>query len=405
MFDEDGWREAEGKVRDGVSRNMMLFHDALELARTVRPVEEIRERTATLTSVVASDGGHNTVEPFPFMVLGAIRVVDSTGDELFFDVIGPKDDTGELSARHLDEDTALGKLMRDLNVASLSDLSPMIPPSRAAQEAAASAASLSEQDRKRKRRKNSSGWMTVYRDLCEWAALYDLIMYRDPMERNTVVLRDGLLRSKIFRGTLFVDLGRRIDARIREVKERRKRNIYLVGIAKKSEVQARFALALQMLNTFKEGAPRFAEVPMPLQDEVYVWPEYTRLPDDVDTALGVRTPSMEEPKFNIGAMHFVRFGPDRDDPLWTVDTLHWQKDQAADIFGSLLRDTDRSFPIPGYPQSLILADEGAQITDLDAELLRDWFMNALAGHLDSEKRKIMESQVLNVDYAARRYTQ
>ena len=51
-----------------------------------------------------------------------------------------------------------------------------------------------------------------------------------------------------------------------------------------------------------------------MQKHVYRWDEYIRNPDDVDE-------DREDPKYNIGAMHFVRFGPRSGDPIWTIDLL------------------------------------------------------------------------------------
>lgn len=409
MFDEERWTAAVAKVQQGVDRNLGLFEEAQDQATTMKPgARVIRPFTATVNSVVAADGGHAPIEAFPFMSLGAVRVVDSSGEELFFDVIGPRDDTDELSQRHLDEKTPLGRLMEDLGrevdkdtdrrkrrqgrtgPILLGELSPMIPSPPPPGSIA--------------KKPPSSGWMTVYRDLCEWAAIYDLICYRDPTDRASVILRDGLLRSKIFAHDYFTLMGRIIHRRIADIKHRRKRDIFLVGIAKSSEVHARYALAMTLQNVFPLGQPYFAPIPMALQEAVYQWPEYIRLPEGVDKSRGTASPTMEDPKFNIGAMHFARFGGETDDPLWTLDTLHWQSDRAGEILGCLLRDTDQSYPIPTYPQTLIDADAGAQITKMDAELLRDAFLDSIGNRVSADQRAILDSQVLAVDYASRRYS-
>lgn len=396
-------QEARDRVAEAVTRNMPLFAEALETAKRIGPVLPIREERASQRVIVAADGGHNAIESFPFMSLGAIRVVNERGKVIFFDVVGPRDDIDLLSEWHLDpaNDSALGRMMNALEVKKLYELSTMIP----------SPAKKGDREKKRKRSTSRSGWMTVYRDLCEWAAVYDVICHEPPPRQRTVILRDGLLRTKIFASALFVTLGQILQERIQTLKSEHGVDLSLVGIAKRTDVQDRFGLALQMLKKFPLGQAFYAPIPIDVQQEVYVWPEYTWLPDDVSEEGRERataqpsTSRTEEPRYNIGSMHFVRWGADIDDPVWTVDTLWFQSTQADRIFGSILPDTRQSFPIPGYPKPLIDADEGAQISDLDAELLRDYFMDAASHRLSPVQRSVLEAQILNVDYAARRYSQ
>ena len=68
--------------------------------------------------------------------------------------MSPGTDVAELSRRHLSERTALGGLMTDLGVSELRELSPYMDG-------------------------RSRSWVEAYRDLCEWATLYDLVCNHD----------------------------------------------------------------------------------------------------------------------------------------------------------------------------------------------------------------------------------
>jgi hypothetical protein len=93
---------------------------------------------------------------------------------LFLDVISPSTDTAALGRRHLDDPASpLGRMMRDLGASALGQLSPMIPV--------------------------WPKWPLVYRDLCEWAVLYDLVGH-ERWGSDTLIIRDGLLRTRIFAG-------------------------------------------------------------------------------------------------------------------------------------------------------------------------------------------------------------
>src|SRR5205085_5786244 len=144
-------------------------------------------------------------------------VVDSYGKELCFDVISPTTDTDKLSKCQFNSDgsakTALGWMMKDLGVKTLMQLSHMIP------------------DGKKTRKephKVSPSWVLVYRDLCEWAVLYERICYHK-FATDTLIVRDGLLRSKLFRRELFSKFRKTLEAAMFQIREKDRRRVFLVG--------------------------------------------------------------------------------------------------------------------------------------------------------------------------------
>src|SRR5690242_16628528 len=82
----------------------------------------IQPQATTALSLVATDGGNNRIQFDPFLVQ-VVRVVDSSDNELCFEVITPTSDIRVLHGRHFDEGgkgvTALGRLMNYLDVRHL----------------------------------------------------------------------------------------------------------------------------------------------------------------------------------------------------------------------------------------------------------------------------------------------
>lgn len=314
-------------------------------------VRPIRPRNTTAVSLVAADAGENTIQFNPFVVQ-PVRVVDSYGQVHFLDVLSPFIDLRALSERHIGANppTALGRLMADLGVRSLWELSPMIPdPGDPPEE-------------------RHPGWVKVYRDLGEWAALYAYLV-GGKFVSHTVVLRDGLLRSKIFAGDLFIRMWRLIGRRLADLRSLTGRKVFVAGLAKRSKVLDRYRLAFYLERVLFQPGPCYLRVPREVERQVYRWAEYAR---------GIEEETGGEPsKFVAGVLFLVKFGPSPFDPIWAVDLWAEQANDADEVFGYLLADAQAGFPEPFYPLCLQQAHERAALRGLDLELLTDAVVEAL----------------------------
>jgi hypothetical protein len=372
MFDAEQLVDLKKLIGEQTARDRALLDQLLTEVRVMAgTVRTIKPRSATSVALMAADGGNNRVAFNPFY-LQVVRVVDSHGKELFLDVVSPTTDIDELGRKHFEGSTPvtpLGRLMRDLGVGSLRELSPMMSG-------------------------RSAGWVLTYRDLCEWATVYDLICYRD-FAQDTLVVHDGLLRAKFFAGDLFIQMYARLREAIERIYRRDRRRVWLVGLAKKTQVLEYYRLAISLARIFDRGSACFVPVPAALQDRVYLWDEYTRPPEDTSTG--------EKPKFNMGQMYFVRFGGRSGDPVWSVDLLDFQKTDAQIIFGHLLADAVAGFPIPLYPMCLQLADNYSRVADLDLEIVEDNLVDAVRAQVGPDLAPIIDELRLATDVAARRY--
>jgi hypothetical protein len=360
--------ELRRQIRAQAARDSRLLSELVRQVRElVQDVRPIRPRAATAVALTAADGGNNAVAFNPFS-LQIVRVVDSQGKELFLDVVSPGTDVGELSRKHLAERTALGGLMTDLGLTELRELSPMMAG-------------------------RSPSWVEVYRDLCEWATLYDLVCNHD-FAADTLVVRDGLLRATIFTDDTLVRVGRLMRAAIEHQALQHRRRVWLGGLAKKTKVLDHYRLAISLAGIFDHGTPCFVPVPVSMQDSVYRSQEYLRDPDD---ATGGGNSG------NIGQMYFVRFGARQGDPIWTADLLAWQAADAQAVFGHLQADAAAGFPVPFYPFSLQQADAHSRVADLDVEIIEDSLVNAVRDLVGKDKAHIVDALRLTTDVAARRY--
>ena len=100
-----------------------------EVRDLAKKVYRIHPRTTTSISLVGTDEGNNKLQFDPFIVQ-VIRVVDSSNNEYYMDVITPTTPISGLNNKIQDRTNiqfdALRKIMNFLDVTDLSQLSPMI---------------------------------------------------------------------------------------------------------------------------------------------------------------------------------------------------------------------------------------------------------------------------------------
>jgi len=362
------------ELRERMVEDRKLLEELrVEVRSGLGDARRIMSRQTTAVSLVGTDGGNNRIEFDPFMAQ-LIRVVDSSNNEYCLEVVTPTSDLVALSKRHLDDGSAktpLGKMMKFLGVTFLWELSPMIkkPPATP-----------------------SPSWVQVYRELTEWAVLFSLVREKD-YGTDTVIVWDGLLRSKVFSTTLFADLRKGIEEALRAQKAKR-RNIYVVGVAKHSKVLQRYRLAMMLEGTMRTDYPCYADVSRELEQNAYVWSEYAR---------GGEVETGEVNKFVAGKMFFVKFGGRPRDPIWPVDLLETQLSDAQLIFGSLLADAIEGFPVPFYPRCLQRAHENAALVDFDMDILQQGIVNAIRESLGENAPVLDELALIDADPAGKRY--
>jgi hypothetical protein len=351
--------DMRSEILQAVMDDQSVLH---ELRKDVMPlrddVQQLRERSTTAISFVATDGGNNAIEFDPFLV-HLVRVVDSSNNELLLQALTRGANLNQLSEKLLKDGarnpTGLSKLMRRLGTRSLMELSHMIRVDDSG-------------------RAVSPSWVQTYRELHEWAILLDIIESKE-FATDTILVVDGFLRTKIFAGALFRNYLDMIDEAA-EKHRQKNRGIYIAGIAKKSKVLSRYRLAMALENVLRTNYPAYVAVPRALEEKTYQWSEYARGQDNAD-------PEQEAAKFVGGNMYFVKFGSRPTDPIWPIDVLTSQVRDASKTLGFLLADAKQGFPLPLYPRCLQTAHEYAALVDFDMAILQDMIFDAVRTTIDS----------------------
>jgi len=338
----------------------------------------IQPRATTSISLVGTDGGNNQLQFDPFLIQ-LVRVVDSSNNEYCLEAVSPTTPVQKLNERQFAADgaarTALGEMMAFLGVDSLPALSHMIRPTD-------------------KGKPVSPSWVQVYRELVEWAILFAIL--KKDFGTDTLIVCDGLLRSKVFAKELFQRLLQGMKDRIDAQWHKNRRRVYLAGVAKHSKVLSRYRLAMALEGVLQTDYPAYVDVPREVEEKSYVWSEFARGDDRADEGGEIN-------KFVGGKMFLVKFGSHRRDPVWPVDIFVPQVGQAQIILGSMLADAINGFPVPHYPRCLQKAHENAALVDFDFDILQDFIYEGVRLSLGRDAETLDAFQLQDPDPAQHRY--
>lgn len=380
MFDPQTQNQLRETVRSSLAADRVLLDQLRAETRPLRhQARRIQPRTTASISLVATDGGNNSLRFDPFLIQ-IVRVVDSSNNEYCLEAVTPTMDVLALSRQQFDSTgqpvTALGEMMAYVGARTLPDLSPMIR-------------------RGFESRPTNSYWIEAYRELVEWAILFRLVREKD-FATDTLIVFDGLLRTFYFEPGLFTRYQEGLREGIEQQWERSRRRIYLAGVAKHSKALERYRLAMALERVLATDYPVYVEVPPAIEESAY---RYTAVARSDTEAIGAGRINR-----NIaGRLFFVKFGSYTQDPIWPVDLFSPQAGEAATVMGHLLGDALNGFPVPFYPLCLQQAHQNAALMDFDLDLLQDYVFDGIRALLGDEAPVLDAFRLADGNPAAKRY--
>jgi hypothetical protein len=378
---DDNFEEIKRRVFDAYKNEDPVLQKFREYARRIKnDVKPIRPYSVNAVSFVSSDGGDNRLYFNP-AVIELVRVVDSRGNQCALDAIAGNSKAADFNERAKNGSPLLveplRKLCEDLKMNVL-DLSYLLK-------------GIEEPGK-------STGAVRVYRDIVEWAVLYDLMKYRE-WGSDTIIVREGMLRTKSFKLTVFPLM----DKLIREAHEKHKQkkiSVSMVGVAKQSAVLSRLSVALELEGALHKSYPCYVKVPDDIEADCYNF-DRTWL-DTLETSQPDENGTYRYQA--IGKMFLVKFGDRPFDPVWPVDIAEWQIDDAEKIIGQLTKDAQPGFPIPDFPMCVQKAHDFAKVNGLEVDILQDILFEGITQKLTAEeKEKVLRIKHLGQNLTNIRY--
>ena len=191
-------------------------------------VRDLPRQSATAVAFVAADGGDNRIRLDSTggggpAIVELVRIVDSNGRECALEAFAGAAEEADFTGRA----ESVVRLREALGYKNVADLSPY----------------LTSRSRMSSREKISE-----YREIVEWAVLFDLLSNKE-WGCDTLLVREGALRTRAFDRTAFEVM----DNKIRTACKRHaggKVSMFFVGVAKQTKLLSRLQLALSLEDVF-----------------------------------------------------------------------------------------------------------------------------------------------------------
>lgn len=205
-------------------------------------------------------------------------------------------------------------------------------------------------------------------EIAEFACMFDKAMSSDD---KTIILRDGLLRTKKIKAEL-------VRVLVKNIEERKER-VRMVGVSKTSRIASLLSAGMLCERTFPREGIGYVEIPLDLENEAYRWSGHGLLDRNKERPLD----------YAMGTLYIAKLSR-FSNLLVTVevpknlrdDTQIYSKDEVAEMLGYVAADSLYSYPVMGYPQTIMKAHEFAAMIGLPASVMRDKIMTDLVNDSD-----------------------
>ena len=224
---------------------------------------------------------------------------------------------------------------------------------------------------------NNSG---TYMEIAEYACIFDKMA--NSKDEKVIIMRDGLLRSKKFKSEYI--------KKLIEIAEKNTGNVKLVGVSKTSKLLSMLCYALYLEGIFPSDGIGYVKIPLELESEAYTWSGAGLLrPENIkrlNYAFGDLYIAKLSKKSNLLVTVEIPSAPTNDPK---VSRPIYSQTEIDKLFGHLAKDSEYSYPIIGYPQTIMLAHETAVRLGFPSDLVKDLIREKMLNNMDEKTRVLL----------------
>ena len=288
----------------------------------------------------AIDGGHMNINLNPFEI-NLVDVADSNGNKkisfVFPEIKGYGDapDKNSINSdiiKKIDAIPIIKKFTELLKVSSISELSYIL--------------------------NDSNGLM----EIAEWACIFERVMLES--DEPIIIFKDGLLRTKLLSSTDKKDY----IQDLKNILKQKKKYVKLVGVSKTSAVLSLISTAIFLEKKIPADVIGYIKIPLDLELRAYKW-----------SGIGLIDQEKSEPlRYAFGDMYIAKLSKNSN-LLVTIEIPRdfkgnqeiYSHEEVEEIISYLAKDSKHSYPVLGYPQTIMRAHEVAVRLGFPSSIIKD----------------------------------
>lgn len=213
-------------------------------------------------------------------------------------------------------------------------------------------------------------------ELSEWACIFERVTADS--DEPIIILKDGLLRTKVFKTTA---RGRNYISKMREILKQKKKYVRVIGVSKTSAILSLLSTALFLEKIIPHDSIGYVKVPLHLELMAYNWSGRGKI--DGKNPL----------TYALGDLYIAKLSEDSN-LLITIEVPKdlesgehiYSDEEISEVISYLAKDSKYSYPIVGYPQTIMRAHETAVNLGFGASIIRDELRDKIVASIDDDAK-------------------
>lgn len=227
-------------------------------------------------------------------------------------------------------------------------------------------------------------------EIAEFACMFDAIRHASK-DNRTIILKDGLLRTKKIRHELIPSLVKVLHAN--------KDHVKVIGVAKTSRLVFLLQAALACEKIFPREQMGYVRIPLGIENMAYRWSGAGTLLREIPTKL----------TYSFGNLYIAKLSRHKDLfvtvelPQRTDGSSIYSEAEVTEIMSYLAKDSMYSYPMIGYPQTIMRAHESAAGLGIPASMLHESIMKGLVDKSDPSLAQYIRDSIMLDEAVSKEY--